>query len=147
MWGKNYYVTEYSHIVFLRGNKNFVIRSFSTILFNLLSLSSNASFVENEQFHLWLFAKSFPFWSTTMATIIACVSLSSSLSLIIYLSVASSSSSLKPWGGSLLGVPDHHLVKNRTCFVSITHVCHTLCGKNHTCVEFTTQQDVLEVVG
>ena len=37
---------------FLRGNKNFVIRSFSTILFNLLSLSSNASFVENEQFHL-----------------------------------------------------------------------------------------------
>ena len=55
-----------------------------------------------------------------MATIIACVSLSSSSSLIIYLSVASSS--LKPWGGSLLGVPDHHLVKNHTCVVKITHV-------------------------
>ena len=55
------------------------------------------------------------------------------------------------------------LGKNRTCFVKITYMCaknHTvvlkithvclkshMCGKNHTCVEFTTQEDVLEVVG
>ena len=51
------------------------------------------------------------------------------------------------------------LGKNRTCFVKITYVCicvlkitHVclkshMCGKNHTCVEFTTQEDILEVVG
>ena len=39
--------------------------------------------------------------------------------------------------------------KNHTCVLKITHVClkSHMCGKNHTCVEFTTQEDVLEVVG
>ena len=33
--------------------------------------------------------------------------------------------------------------------LKITHVClkSHMCGKNHTCVEFTTQEVVLEVVG
>ena len=34
------------------------------------------------------------------------------------------------------------LGKNRTSLVK-SH----MCGKNHTCEEFTTQEDVLEVVG
>ena len=39
--------------------------------------------------------------------------------------------------------------KNHTCVLKITHMClkSHMCGKNHTCVEFATQEDVLEVVG
>ena len=38
---------------------------------------------------------------------------------------------------------------NRTCLVKIIHVWQKshMFGKNHTCVEFTTQQDIFKMVG